>query len=364
MKVAVLIDTWFPFMGGGQINALEVSKRLAKKGIQIEIITRNNGIYNNNYTKALRVIKLGQKSAPDNSIARYIYLANSFFYVYRRHFDLVHSHAFLPGIVARILMATKGIPAIFTVHGTSIDSKLNGLLSRMIENFILTKILYSAEITVSRDFLRLNNVNKKIEFIPNGVDHLNIKPKRIFRKSQIVCVARLHPQKNLANLIEAFKMIIKDFGNFNLIIAGDGPQKSELLATIKRLKLKNTVHLVGEVDKAKLRQLYKESKLFTLPSIYEGQSLSILEAMRSGLPVVVSKVGDNPFFIKDFVNGFLIDDPLNPKSIAQGIKKALMDKNLTKVAEKGRETVVNVFTWENVANKTVDLYEEVVKSKN
>ena len=64
MKVAVLIDTWFTFVGGGQINTYEISKRLAQKGIKIDIITRNCGKENINLVNHINIIKLGDKSDP------------------------------------------------------------------------------------------------------------------------------------------------------------------------------------------------------------------------------------------------------------------------------------------------------------
>src|SRR3989344_6843930 len=115
MKVAVLVDTWFPFIGGGQINALEISKRLTKKGVKVEIITRNNGHEKIQYPKNLTVVKLGSKSLPKNNLARYVYLLRAFLYVYKNDFDIVHAHAFLPGIIARLLMITRGVPTVFTV---------------------------------------------------------------------------------------------------------------------------------------------------------------------------------------------------------------------------------------------------------
>ena len=67
-------------------------------------------------------------------------------------------------------MLFKGIPTVFTVHGTSINTRLNNPISRWLEKFILTKIRYTAQITVSRDFIEIKNINKKIFYIPNGVD--------------------------------------------------------------------------------------------------------------------------------------------------------------------------------------------------
>ena len=124
MKVAVVIDTWFPFIGGGQINAWEISKNLASRGIEIDIITRNNGKYKDIKVKNLRVIQLGKTSLAENSISKIMFTLKALLYLFKNNYDLVHAHAFLPGITARLLMVFKGTPAVFTVHGTSLNTNL------------------------------------------------------------------------------------------------------------------------------------------------------------------------------------------------------------------------------------------------
>src|SRR3990167_3487232 len=170
MRVAVIIDTWFPFIGGGQINAWEISKRLATKGVGIDIVTRNCGKDKLKRVRNLNVYKLGAKSAPNDSISKIFFILRSFFFIYNKDYDLIHAQAFLPGITARLLMVFRGIPAIFTVHGFSFNTNLNNIFSRWLERFILTKILYSAQITVSQDFLNLKNINEQVMYIPNAVN--------------------------------------------------------------------------------------------------------------------------------------------------------------------------------------------------
>jgi len=94
MKVAVIIDTWFPLIGGGQINAYEISRRIANKGVKIDIITRNNGKDTISIPNNLKIIKLGQYSGPYDSISKIIFMIRSFIYVYKRNYNLVHAHAF------------------------------------------------------------------------------------------------------------------------------------------------------------------------------------------------------------------------------------------------------------------------------
>lgn len=366
MKIAVVIDTWLPYLGGGQINAWEISKRIAKKGIVVDIITRDNGPAGQKNLKNLKVIKLGSQAKPFDTISRLVYLVRSFFYLYSHDYDLIHAHAYLPGIVARLIMVTKGIPAIFTVHGTSLGTKLLSPFQRLIEKFILTQILYSAQITVSRDFLNFKNINKQIFYIPNGAsvaDFDRVKSAK-FKDPTLIFVGRLHPQKNLFNLIRAVKKVLEDFPNIKLQIVGSGPQKLNLAKEVKNLKLAKSINFATEVTGASLVKLYKSSHLFILPSIYEGQPLTLLEAWAAKLPAITTKTGDCKYLVKNGINGYLIEDPQDPDEIAKIIKKALAAKNLQNLGLAGYNLVVKNFSWEKSAQETLKVYENLAKAKN
>lgn len=366
MKVALIIDTWFPTVGGGQINALEISKRLAGKGMKIDIITRNTGADNLKLPPNLSIIKLGGKTKPSDPFSKSLFLIRSYLYILRKDYDLIHAHAFLPGITARLISITKGKPSIFTVHGTSIGTSLNNPAKEWLEKLILTGILYNCQITVSRDLLKLKNVNRKIYYIPNGVDVKEFDSV-VATKSKnptLIFVGRLHPQKNLQNLIKAISFVKKDTPKIKLLIIGDGQQKESLKNLAKDLGLTSNVLFKGQLQSKELVKLYKSSHIFILPSIYEGQPLTVLEAWASKLPVIVSSTGDLPYLVKEGYNGYLIGNPQDPEEIAFKIKKALLSKNLQSIGQNGYNLVVKTFSWKNSAQKTLEVYNEIARYHN
>jgi len=364
MKVAVVIDTWFPFIGGGQINTWEISKRLSQKGILIDIVTRNNGQNNLRLPKNLKVFKLGDKRDSKDLISKIMFPIKAYFFLLKRQYDLVHAHAFLPGITAKLLMLTKNIPAVFTIHGTSINTDLNNLIYRFIERFILTKIQYSAQITVSQDFLKIKNVNEKVIYIPNGVDVDRFDKVEVekLKNFTLIFVGRLHPQKNLPTLIKSIDLVRNDIPNVKLIIVGTGMQKQLLLDLVKNLRLKKNIKMVGEVKGRDLISLYKSCHIFILPSIYEGQPLALFEAWASKLPVITTKVGDCQYLVKKDINGYLINDTNSKAEIAKVVRKALENKNLEKLGNSGYNLVKQSFSWDKSAQKTLEAYRNAVKS--
>lgn len=362
MKIAVIIDTWFPHIGGGQINAWEISRRLASKGLQIDIITRNNGQDNLAPIKNLQVIKLGRRADPFDNFSKLAFLTKSFLYVYWRDYDLVHAHAFLPGLAARLLMVFKSIPAIFTVHGTSISTDLLNPFSRFLEKFILNEIHYSAQITVSRDFLKIKNINKNKYYVPNGVDIDRFDNVNVSKAKQptMIFVGRLHPQKNLTTLILAITQVKKEIPDIRLRIVGNGPQREKINKLIKQQSLESNIELLGEIGGSSLVKFYKSSHLFILPSIYEGQPLTLLEGWAAKLPVVVTKTGDCQFLVKNGHNGYLINNPHDTNEIARVINKALISKSLEKLGLNGYNLVKENFSWEKSAKSTLALYKQML----
>jgi len=361
MKVAVIIDTWFPAIGGGQINAWEISKRLAQQGVEIDIITRNNGQDKLERVKNLYVYKLGTKVSPQNTLSKIIFLLRSFIFISRGKYDLVHAHAFLPGITARLLMVFKGIPAIFIVHGTSIGTNLNNIFSSWLEKFILTKILYSAQITVSQDFLKIKNINKNISYIPNGVDTADFDKIKVskFKNPTLIFVGRLHPQKNLSTLIDALNTVKTKIPEINLLIVGKGREEPKLREKVKYLRLQKNIKFLGEVIGKDLIRLYKSSHIFILPSIYEGQPLTLLEAWAAKLPVIVSKTGDCQYLVKKGKNGYLINNTNDIKEISDLIIRVLKSENKEKMGQNGYNLVKQNFSWKKSARMTLKIYESL-----
>lgn len=163
--------------------------------------------------------------------------------------------------------------------------------------------------TVSKSISRYYNIKQeKIPCIYNGVE---IPKEKVIVKSSddtltFVSIGTLYYIKNHKLLIEAFNECVKNTDkNIRLKIIGEGALRSELENLIKQYKLEEYVQLPGWKDSV-YRDL-QESDVYVCSSTVEGISLSILEAMVCGLPVIASDVGGNPDLVKDGVNGMLFE---------------------------------------------------------
>src|SRR3989338_708904 len=358
MKVALLIDTWFPFIGGGQINAWEISKRIANEKIKINIITRNCGEDNLEKVPYLEIYKLGSETRPDSIISKFYFLFNLFFFVLKRDYDLIHVHPFLPAPVAKLLSVLKNVPIILTVHGTRLFEPKKKTPSRLLEKYILTGIRYDTQISVTRAFLKIPNVNKNILVIPNGIDVQKFTKVKVakFSKQTILWIGRFDPVKRVEDLILATKIITEKVKDLQLILAGYGYQQEKLKKIVKDLNLTN-VQFVGFKTEEELITLYKKSHVFVLPSSSEGQPLTILEAQAASLPVVATKVGGIPEIVKNAENGLLVT-PENPEKLSEAIIKVLRERK--DFSRKGYKNIKKLYTWHKIAQQTKNIYKKIL----
>lgn len=361
VRVAVIIDTWFPAIGGGQINTWEISKRIAAKGIEIDIITRNNGAYKRNRIKNLKIYKLGSKAQPTDNISRLLFLVNAFFFIKKRNYDIVHLQAFLPGLLSPPIKHFLKTPTILTVHGTRMFEKNTNLsFGFLLEKFILTKIKYDTQISVTKAFMKFNNINKQsfstnknIVYIPNGIDlqkFKNIKVRKA-KYPKILWVGRFDPIKRVEDLISAMKTINIKIPEAKLTLVGYGQEEQKMKDLTKKLKVKN-VQFVGKKEGIELIKEYKSSHVFVLPSSSEGQPLSILEALVCNLPIVATNVGGIPEMVNKS-NGILIQ-PNSINFLADAILDILQNKKHFK-----QSVSLEDFSWHFAGTKTNQLYNSI-----
>src|SRR3989344_1673830 len=278
MKIAVVIDTWFPAVGGGQINAWEISNRLASKNVQIDVVTRNNGPDNLKKPKYLKVIKLGNKSNPESAISKILFSFNLIPFLVNRNYQLIHVHPFLPAPFVKVVGIIKKIPVVITVHGTRLfEKKLPITPSRFLEWIILTKIKYDLVISVTEAFKKIENIRVKKAPYP-----------------KILWVGRFDKVKRVDNLIMVTKDVIWEIPEAKLTLVGYGYEENNLKKLTNKLNLNKHVEFAGKKTGDDLIREYKSSHLFVICSDSEGQPLSILEAQAAYLPVVATKTGGIP----------------------------------------------------------------------
>ena len=198
--------------------------------------------------------------------------------------------------------------------------------------------------------------------------HTGISPndvRRVLHKYSIVndyvlYLSTLKPSKNVVGLLVAWRRVKKGFPDTKLVIAGKkGWLYESIFAKVKELGLTKDVIFTDYVPEEDKPGLIKGAKLFVLPSFWEGFGLDALNAMASGVPVVVSNVASLPEVVGKA--GILVD-PYNIKSIEGGIRKVLSmsQAQYNTLVEAGIKQAGR-FSWEKTARETLQILEKAAK---
>lgn len=327
--------------------------------------------YSKNFDKVF-LYSYGDKNYKKNLPANVILIVNKkeiSYKIYQFLFPFIHLNKLKKCHAIRVMQSTGVIPAVIAklllrkkiilTYGydyaffAKIEKKhfTAYLLSLLIPIalFFVDKIIVTSKIN---EKLLNRKYPGKIIYIPNGVDvnKLKIKSEKLKvkkrKKINILSIGRLVRQKNFGLLIDAMGLL-KNKKNINLTIIGRGPEKNNLLNKAKQMNI--NLKIIEPMSYSKLISYYQKADFFCLPSLAEGQSKVLLEALACGLPILASDTAANREIIKNNLTGILfnfdkndlaskiaqvIDNPRQVQKIRlQGRKYVEQNHNLIKLVE-------------------------------
>jgi glycosyltransferase involved in cell wall biosynthesis len=279
----------------------------------------------------------------------------------RRRFDVVNSHNPPAHRFAQLARASGFAPLVMTRHGEQWPwARAPRMFAAPVTDGVIavSARVRSAFLEHFPDYpeRRLIVIENGIEAQASGGD----EPLRALReggRAVLYVAARLDPVKDLGTLLRAFALARRG-RNVVLAIAGDGPERSALTALARDLEIDADVHFLGFRDDA--ARLYTGADVFVLSSLTEGLSLSTLEAMAAGLPVVATRVGGNPELILDGETGLLVP-PRDPEALAGAIGRVLDDAPLrARLGTAGRARAAERFSLRETTRRYLDVYGRLI----
>jgi glycosyltransferase involved in cell wall biosynthesis len=204
----------------------------------------------------------------------------------------------------------------------------------------------------------------KIKTIYSGVDDIflsptyqkneNVKQKYVLPPKYILAVGTREPRKNLSRLIQAFHKLktIASFTDYSLVIVGN-------YGWGKDIEEEGNIKLIGYVQRDEMPSVYAMAEIFAYPSLYEGFGLPILEAMKSGCPVMTSNIGSMKEISDDCA---VFADPNDVNDIFVKLKDILTVPKFKKsMIEKGKNHA-SEFSWKKTAAETLNYYKYISQS--
>ena len=250
----------------------------------------------------------------------FLYYITGFFLtiyvVFKNKCNVIHAHWAIPtGIIGVWVGTFLRKPLIVTIHG----SDLRMALER--SNFVRRLFIYVCKKAIhlncvsevqKKEIEQLGVMSDKISVIPMGIDDAFLETGRNRRielnKSPFIILSNrnLLPIYNVSLLIRAIPIVLKEEPKTEFLIAGEGSEKENLKSEVENLNLSTSVQFLGRVPHKEMPNLLAKTDIYVSTSLYDGTSVSLLEALASGAFPVVTDIPSNREWITDGDNGFLV----------------------------------------------------------
>ena len=369
LKIAMFGQKRIPSREGGiEVVVEELSTRMVQLGHQVTCYNRSGhhvrGTQFNSDTEATykgvklkKVFTIDKKGLAAMTSSLSAALLASFSAA-----NVVHIHAEGPAAMS-FIPKIFGKRIIVTIHGLDwARAKWNGFATKYIKWGEKQAVKHADRIIVlSRNVQQYfkDTYNRETVFIPNGVSEPEIIPAKeiterwnLSRNSYVLYLGRIVPEKGIQYLLEAWKGIHTDK---SLVIAGGSSDSTEfmneLMASTKEMK---NVIFTGFQQGEILQELFSNAYIYVLPSDLEGMPLSLLEAMSYGNCCLVSDVPECAEIVS---NKALLFKKSNVDDLQTKLNILLRDHEIVKTYKlEARKFICNKYTWDEVVEKTIDVY--------
>lgn len=275
--------------------------------------------------------------------------------------DILHAHFATESTAAALeLSARHRIPFTFTCHGYDIYRKPP-------PDFAARAAAAQRVVTVSKanaEYLQhtFGVPAQHISVIPCGVDTERFCPngtRNGVPTPLLLCVARLVAVKNLKLLLQTCAMLRDRQVKFRCVLLGEGPLRTELESTRRKLGLEELVQMPGAAEQQQVLQYWQEADVGILTSSSEGMPVSLMEAAAAGVPVVATAVGGVPELVEHERTGLLVR-PGDAGELACALERLLANKALrTGLGKAARQVAVERFSLAKQVDKLLRLWSEI-----
>jgi len=381
-KKILMLNYEFPPLGGGAANATKyILREFSKyKDIEIDLVTSSIDEerveeFSKNIT--IHYLDIGKKGNLHYQSNKDLLIYSKKAYSYskelieklakqkgkkkKKKYDLIHAFFGIPcGFIALGLKRKYKIPYIVSLRGTDVPfyNRRFYILDKLFFKRMSKKIWKEAKAVVAnseglKDLARNTSKFQDIEVIYNGIDINEFREKEQRKKKEnekirLICTNRLIKRKGYEFLIDA----VSNLENVEVWFVADGNLKNELKQRAEEMN--SNVKFWGKRNHEEIPGFLRKADIFVLPSLNEGMSNSILEAMASGLPIITTDTGGSKELVKK-ENGVIIKKE-DSDDIKKAIEKYLKNKDL--ILKQGRYSrkIAEGMKWDNVAKDYFEIY--------
>ncbi|ACL71028.1 glycosyltransferase family 4 protein [Halothermothrix orenii] len=385
MNICLFSSDYLPNIGGIANHVAELGRALVKLGHNVVVFTKCSFKEQKNFKinveddKGMKVIRVPIIDIPkirglNMRILYYYYLKKI---LKKYSIDILHWHCLTHDSYVTRKINFDNI--VFTNHSSTFLLRMEKKeYDRLKKDIFHAREIIAPSKELCEKTVELGYPVDKVHYISNGVDldrftpNINVQElKRELKIKQdekvVVCARRFAKKNGVIYLVKAIPEIIKRLnGKIKFVFVGDFPidhpesEKREILDYINEASLNKYIILTGPIPSEDMPRYYSLGDISVLPSLKEATSLSGLESMACGVPVIGTEVGGIPQIIENHVNGVLVP-PKNSIKLADAIVSILQDNKERDIySVNAREFVKENYSWIRVAKDTLDVYKKIL----
>ena len=301
-------------------------------------------------------------------VAHYAMVGGTIAMEHKDEFDIIHAHdwlTYLAGIAAKEL---TGKPLVVHVHATSFDRGTEDQIDSRVYDIEKRGMMAADKVIAVSDLTRNIVINKygidpeKVVTVHNAVDFSgreNVKVERGVRDKVVTFLGRITFQKGPEYFVEAAAKVLKRTDGVRFVMAGSGDMMNRCIRYVARLGISDRFHFTGFLRGAEVQKMFAMSDVYIMPSVSEPFGISPLEAMRSGVPAVISNQSGAAEVLK---YAFKVDF-WDVDAMADDIYALLKYPALADFAAREGYDEVNRLKWNIATAKLKNIYESVVNNQ-
>ncbi len=369
MRIGLVTADFFPNVGGVAAHVVELGRALAQIGHEVHVFT----------------LPLGQEVAAESQLHGMtvhrprVFKGKPFFtwgmhrvltkYLHKHSLDFVHVHGLRP------LEATRGlpVPVIFTNHTSGFLQRIQkGAFERW---RVARRMSHLAAVLAPSHELAQATIDigyqGRVEFVANGVDVQRFQPAEQTLRATwgvqpdevaLLLARRLVEKNGVCVFANAINRLVGQ--KIRVIFAGDGAERPAVEAILRAGGMHDRCVFLGNIPNAQMPQVYQSADISVLPSFYEATSITGLESMACGLPLIGTRVGGIPTLIQHGDTGLLVE-PHSPQQLADSMSTLVSDAaTRSAMGAKGRQRACDHFSWTRIAEQTAAIYSECLRSND
>ena len=367
MRVLFWSPVFWPKIGGVEVHAAKLLPALRARGYEFLVLTTQTSSdqpESDDY-EGIPVYRLGFWQYDNyNQIDALVKIRRKVAAIKRAFSpELLHINAVDVGNFFHLLTANVvPAPLLVTLHGEWL-AKQNAVIKQTLQ--AADWVAGCSQAVLNKGLELAPEIISRSSIIYNGLEAPSLVPSALpFEGPRLLCLGRLSPEKGFDLAVKSFEIVLKNFPDARLLMAGNGPVRLELEEQAVQLEIRDHVDFLGWIGPAHVPALINTATIVLMPSRQESLPLVALESGLMARPIVATRIGGLPEVIADGQTGLLVE-PEDHRALANAVSLLLRRRELAfELGNAARSRVQQLFSWKTHVDGYDALYKKLARKND